>query len=30
MEEKISVVLADKYDLVVGDTFQLYYRKNAG
>ena len=26
MKEKISVVLADKYDLVVGDTFQLYYR----
>ena len=24
--EDIKVVLADKYDLVVGDTFQLYYR----
>ncbi len=24
--EEIKVVLADKYDLVVGDTFQLYYR----
>ncbi len=26
MVEKIRVVLADKYDLVVGDTFQLFYR----
>lgn len=26
MGNKIDVVLADKYDLVVGDTFQLYYR----
>ena len=26
MEEKLRVVLADKYDLVVGDTFQLFYR----
>ena len=24
--DEIKVVLADKYDLVVGDTFQLYYR----
>ena len=24
--EDIKIVLADKYDLVVGDTFQLYYR----
>ena len=26
MAEKLRVVLADKYDLVVGDTFQLFYR----
>lgn len=26
MPDSIRVVLADKYDLVVGDTFQLYYR----
>lgn len=26
MSEKIRVILPDKYDLVVGDTFQLFYR----
>ena len=26
MEDTIRVILADKYDLVVGDTFQLYYK----
>lgn len=26
MEEKIRVILPEKYDLVVGDTFQLFYR----
>ena len=26
MAEKIRVILAKKYDLVVGDTFQLFYR----
>ena len=26
MAEKIRVILPEKYDLVVGDTFQLYYR----
>ena len=26
MENTVRVVLADKYDLVVGDTFQLFYR----
>ena len=26
MAEKIRIVLPQKYDLVVGDTFQLYYR----
>lgn len=25
MDEKVRVVMADQYDLVVGDTFQLYY-----
>ena len=26
MNNTIRVILADQYDLVVGDTFQLYYR----
>ena len=26
MDTSVRVILADKYDLVVGDTFQLYYR----
>ena len=26
MNNKIRVILPDKYDLVVGDTFQLFYR----
>lgn len=26
MADKIRVILPEKYDLVVGDTFQLYYR----
>ena len=26
MNDKMRVILPEKYDLVVGDTFQLFYR----